>query len=64
MNTKDLQGFLGTLEGNCQKYQVETNDVIALGKEKCFPWEGEMFSFFQCVPPNPQERQGFKVNYI
>ena len=38
MNTKDLQGFLGTLEGNCQKYQVETNDVIALGKEKCFPF--------------------------
>lgn len=37
MKTKDLQGLLGPGEGNSQKYLLETNGVIALQKEKCFP---------------------------
>ena len=40
------------------------SEVLVRDKWCNCPWEGAMFSCFQCAPPNPQGRQRFKMNYI
>lgn len=58
MKTSGTPRILGILKAqNSQKYLLETNGVIALGKKK-------YVYIFQCTLFIPLGKQGFKINYI
>lgn len=50
--------------GTPRTWGGQFSEVLVRDKWCNCPSEGEMFSCFQCVPPNPQGRQGFKMDYI